>query len=166
MHTGDVDGDGDADVVTSLAGHGYGLSWFEQVRRDGGIEFVEHAILPRTAEESLSGVQFSQLHAVALADIDGDGVQDIVTGKRYWAHGPAKDADPGGTPVLYWFRLVRTPAAAGGRPAVAWEPHRIDDASGVGTQIAVGDLNGDRRPDVVVGNKRGGFVFLQESLPK
>jgi hypothetical protein len=166
MHTGDVDGDGDADVVTSLAGHGYGLSWFEQVRRDGGIEFVEHAILPRTAEESLSGVQFSQLHAVALADIDGDGVQDIVTGKRYWAHGPAKDADPGGTPVLYWFRLVRTPAAAGDRPAVAWEPHRIDDASGVGTQIAVGDLNGDRRPDVVVGNKRGGFVFLQESLPK
>jgi hypothetical protein len=166
MHVYDVDGDGDGDVVTSLAGHGYGLSWFEQVRRDSQIEFVEHAILPRSAEESLAGVQFSQLHAVALADIDGDGAQDIVTGKRYWAHGPAKDADPGGTPVLYWFRLVRTAAAAGGPAIVTWEPHRIDAASGVGTQIAVGDLNGDGRRDVVVGNKRGGFVFLQESRPQ
>ncbi|NBX29500.1 VCBS repeat-containing protein, partial [bacterium] len=156
MHTADVDGDGDADVVTSLYGHGYGLSWYEQVLRDGRIEFVERPILPQNPEESLDGVQFSQLHAVALADIDGDGATDIVTGKRWWAHGPKGDPDPGGTPVLYWLRLVRTPAA------VSWEPHRIDDASGVGTQIAVGDLNGDRRPDIVVGNKRGGFVFLQE----
>ena len=46
---------------------------------------------------------------------------------------------------------------------VAWVPHRIADASGVGTQIAVGDLSGDGRPDIVVGNKRGGCVFLQES---
>lgn len=166
MHASDVDGDGDADVVTSLAGHGYGLSWFEQVRRDGAIEFVERAILPRTAEGALAGVQFSQLHAVALADIDGDGVRDVVTGKRYWAHGPNGDPDPGGKPVVYWFRCVCSPAA-GGRPgSVAWEPHLIDDASGVGTQIAVDDLNGDGRPDVVVGNKRGGFVFLQESRPK
>jgi hypothetical protein len=33
----------------------------------------------------------------------------------------------------------------------------------VGTQIAVGDLNGDQSPDIVVGNKKGGFVFLQET---
>ena len=163
MHAYDVDGDGDNDVITSLAGHGYGLSWFEQVTKDGAIDFVEHAILPGDAKASLDGVQFSQLHAVEVVDIDGDGLQDIVTGKRFWAHGPDGDPDPRGTPVLYWFQLVREADVKGG-PAggVRYVPHRIDDASGVGTQFAVGDLNGDSRPDIVIGNKRGGFVFLQE----
>ena len=32
---------------------------------------------------------------------------DIVTGKRFWAHGPAKDAEPGAPAVLYWFKLTR-----------------------------------------------------------
>ena len=156
MHTLDVDGDGDADVVTSLAGHGYGLSWFEQVREDGTVRFVDHPILPPKPGETLDGVQFSQPHAVAVVDVNGDGLPDVVSGKRFWAHGPAGDPDPGGTPCLYWFELGRD----GGR--VTWTPHRIDDASGVGTQLAVGDLDGDRRPDIVVGNKKGGFVFLQK----
>jgi hypothetical protein len=164
MHAYDVDGDGDNDVITSQDGHGYGLSWFEQVRKDGTLDFVEHVILPGVAEENLDGVQFSQLHAVELADIDGDGLKDVVTGKRFWAHGPKGDADPAGPPVLYWFKLVRN-ADVNGNPAagVAYIPHRIDDDSGVGTQFAVGDLNDDGHPDVVVGNKKGGFVFLQES---
>jgi hypothetical protein len=55
-----------------------------------------------------------------------------------------------------------------GDPAagVRYVPHRIDDASGVGTQIAVGDLDGDGRPDLVTGNKKGGFVFLQEAAAR
>jgi hypothetical protein len=156
MYALDVDGDGDADIVTSLYGHGYGLSWFEQVQKDGKIEFIDRPILPSKPEETLDGVQFSQPHAVAVVDIDGDGLQDIVTGKRFWAHGPKGDPDPAGTPFLYWFKLNRT----GGQ--ITWTPHRIDDASGVGTQFAIGDLNGDQRPDIVVGNKKGGFVFLQK----
>jgi hypothetical protein len=167
IHTSDVDGDGDRDVITSLFGHGYGLSWYEQVRRDGATDFVEHPILPAAAEESLDGVQFSQLHAVELADIDGDGLQDIVTGKRYWAHGPTSDADPGGPPVLYWFQLQRLGNVQGNPAAgVRYVPRKIDDASGVGTQIAVGDLDGDGRPDIAVGNKKGGYVFLREPAPR
>ena len=29
--------------------------------------------------------------------------------------------------------------------------------------MAVGDINGDQRPDIAVGNKKGSFVFLQEA---
>ncbi len=161
MHVADIDGDGDGDIVTSLAAHQYGLAWFEQVPADdGGISFTRHLILPENAEGSLSGVQFSQPHAVAVADVNRDGLPDIITGKRYWAHGPKGDPDAGGTPVLYWFELVRNPASQGPE-AVSFKPHRIDNASGVGTQLATGDLNGDGRLDLVIGNKRGGFVFLQ-----
>jgi hypothetical protein len=161
MHVADIDGDGDGDIVTSLAAHQYGLAWFEQVPADdGGISFIRHLILPENAEGSLTGVQFSQPHAVAVADVNSDGLPDIITGKRYWAHGPEKDPDAGGTPVLYWFELVRNPASQGAK-GVSFKPHRIDDASGVGTQLATGDLNGDGRLDLVIGNKRGGFVFLQ-----
>jgi hypothetical protein len=37
----------------------------------------------------------------------------------------------------------------------------IDSDSGVGTQVEVSDLNGDGLPDIVVGNKKGTFVFIQ-----
>lgn len=155
MHTYDVDGDGDQDVITSLVAHGYGLAWFEHIKRDGKIDFVQHNILSGKADEKLGGVQFSQVHAVELADINGDGLQDIVTGKRYWAHGPKGDADPAGPAVLYWFELQRKDGA------VTYQPHLIDDDSGVGTQFAVGDLNGDDKIDIVTGNKKGARVFLQ-----
>ena len=105
----------------------------------------------------MQGVQFSQLHAVDLYDMNNDGLKDIVTGKRFWAHGPAGDPDPNAPAVLYWFELKRD----GGK--VQWIPHQIDDQSGVGTQVMAGDLNGDKLGDVIVGNKKGQFVFIQEA---
>jgi hypothetical protein len=154
----DVNGDGRPDVIASKAAHLYGLSWFEQVRDAAGeISFKEHVILSEKAEEKIDGVQFSQLHAVALADVDGDGLPDIITGKRWWAHGPHGDPDPNGTPVLYAFLLRR---GAGG--AVSYVPHLIDDTTGIGTQVYAADVNGDGRPDLIVGNKRGTAVILSQ----
>jgi putative membrane-bound dehydrogenase-like protein len=156
MLVDDLDGDGDADVITSIDAHGYGLSWFEQRRGSGGaVEFVEHRIMGERPEENEYGVAFSQLHALALADVDGDGLSDIVTGKRFWAHGTH---DPGSLDpaVLYWFRTVR------GQDGLHFVPHRIDDDSGVGTQLTVADVSGDKLPDVLVGNKKGVFVFTHQ----
>ncbi len=156
MFAYDFDGDGDNDIVSAINAHGYGLAWFEQVAADGfSISFVRHLIMGTTPEESRYGLAFSQLHGLRLDDIDGDGVLDIVTGKRYFAHG---GKDPGGKdiPVLYWFQTVR-----GENPVVDFVPHLIHDASGVGVDVVTGDANGDGRIDVVVGNKKGCFVHLQ-----
>ena len=160
MHVYDVDGDGDNDVITCLNAHGYGLAWYEQVKEGDGkeITFKQNLILSPKAEEELNGVQFSQLHAVELIDMDGDGLKDILTGKRFWAHGPGGDPDPTGAPVLYYFKLKRDGGGQGGK--ASYEPVRIDDYSGVGTQITAADANGDGTPDVIVGNKRGTIVFL------
>jgi hypothetical protein len=167
MYAYDVNGDGLNDVITALAAHGYGLAWYEQLKeRDekGEIRFTQHNIMdgkssPRSPPPPPNkyGLRFAQLHAVDLVDMDGDGLKDIVTGKRFWAHGPAGDEEPTAPAVVYWFKLVRN-----SDHTVDWPPYPIDTDSGVGTQVVAGDINGDGLPDVVVGNKKGTFVHLQQ----
>jgi hypothetical protein len=157
MYAYDVNGDGLNDVITAIAAHGYGLAWHEQVRENGRITFKPHLFVNREPHENPYGVAFSQIHALDLVDMDGDGLKDIVTGKRFWAHGPEGDPEPNAPAVLYWFRLTR-----GADGTVDWVPHQIDDHSGVGTQVVAGDVTGNGFPDVVVGNKKGTFLFLQE----
>jgi hypothetical protein len=158
MFAYDVDGDSRNDVITSVAAHGFGLAWYQNVPDgDGGITFKEHVFMNATPAENRYGVKFSQLHGLALGDIDGDGLKDIITGKRFWAHGPTGDAEPNEPAVLYWFQLVRRDGSA----LPEFVPHRVDDDSGVGTQVMAVDVTGDRRLDIVVGNKKGAFVHRQ-----
>ena len=158
MYAYDVNGDGLADVVTALAAHNYGLAWYEQLPEkndQGEPTFKQHVIMGKTTKENKYGVLFSQPHAVELVDMDGDGLKDIVTGKRFWAHGAHGDADPNSAAVVYWFKLVRNPDKS-----VDWIPYLIDNDSGIGTQVVVADINGDKLPDVIVGNKKGTFVNI------
>jgi hypothetical protein len=157
MYAYDVNGDGLNDIITSLSAHEYGLAWYEQYREGGEIKFREHVLMNKDPKDNAYGVKFSEVHAIALADMDGDGLLDIVTGKRFWSHGRTGDPDRNDAAVLYWFRLVR-----GANRSVEFVPYLIDDASGVGTQIVATDVNGDSLPDIVVGNKRGTFVHLHE----
>lgn len=155
MYAYDVNGDGLNDVITSLQAHGYGLAWFEQYREGDEIKFKQNLIMGQEPKDNLYGIKFSQLHAIDLVDMDGDGLKDIVTGKRFWAHGPSGDPEPNSPAVVYWFQLSRSADRK-----VNWIPRFVDDDSGVGTQVVATDVNADGLPDIVVGNKKGTFVHL------
>ncbi|HEY6168464.1 MAG TPA: PVC-type heme-binding CxxCH protein, partial [Verrucomicrobiae bacterium] len=96
--------------------------------------------------------------AIDLVDMDGDGIKDIVTGKRFWAHGPKGDIEANADPVTYFFKIVRH-----ADKSVDFVPHLIASDVGVGTQVVAGDINGDKLPDVVIGNKKGTFALMHEA---
>jgi hypothetical protein len=92
----DVNHDGKLDLIYGQ-GHGYGLYWLEQSGISAHRTWIRHII-----DES-----FSQSHALALVDIDGDGTPELITGKRYRGH---SGDDPGSYDpvVLYAYKLPTT----------------------------------------------------------
>jgi len=140
MCVADVDGDGDSDVLGSDP-HGYGIAWCEQ-RPDG---WIGHDI----------DNQISQTHALHTADIDGDGLIDFVTGKRFWAH---NGHDPGSyePAALCWYQQRRQ------GDGISWQRHIIDVDSGVGLHFTIVDVNGDGLLDIATATKRGVFYFEQQ----
>lgn len=150
MYAFDLDNDGKADVISSSA-HGYGVWWHKQrPGKDDNPAFETKNILQGLV---------SQTHAMHFVDINGDGLKDLVTGKRWWAHGPRGDADPMVPADLYWLEAKKAKDGV-----ISFDVHRIDDDSGIGTQFFVGDVNGDKLPDIVISNKKG--VFLIEQVRK
>lgn len=152
MHGYDVNNDGRTDVITSISAHEWGLAWFEQ-NEDG--TWKRHLLTDTPDEKGSTGVAFSQAHAIELADLDGDGSLDIITGKRFWAHGPNGDPEPSATPVLYSFLLKRD------GEKVHYEAKIISDRSGAGTNFTVKDMTGDGKPDIITANKLGVYLHTQ-----
>ena len=147
MLTHDFDNDGDADVVSSSA-HAYGVWWYEQnFDRDKKSYFITHLI----------DSTFSESHSLVLEDVNKDGLPDLITGKRFFAH---QGKGPGGLEpaVLYWFELLKD-----GKQKPVWIKHLIDDTSGVGIQFVTEDMNKDGWLDIVIANKNGVFYFEQSA---
>jgi hypothetical protein len=147
MFAYDIDGDGKADVLSSSA-HQYGIwAYLQRPGSGDSPSFLKQTLFPKLV---------SQTHALHCVDINGDGLKDLVTGKRWWAHGPHGDADPNAPAKLYWFEAKKSSDGL-----IRFVPHEIDGDSGMGTQFAIIDVNGDKLLDLVTSNKRGVFLFEQ-----
>ncbi len=149
IFTCDVNGDGLNDIVTSSA-HKHGIFWYQQVPVGSSIRWKQHVI----------DASWSQAHSLALADVDGDGDKDLITGKRFFAHN-GRDPDGGGKLGVYWYELKQEQAKRD--PTRAWKKHVISFDAGIGSgmNIPVVDLDKDGDLDFVVTGKWGGPVWFE-----
>ena len=148
MHVFDVDGDGRNDVLSTSA-HRFGI-WYHRNGQDPKTKET------RWSTTTLFGMLTSETHATHLVDIDVDGQKDLVTGKRWWSHGRSEPGSSWSAPVYY------LKATKNADKITSFFPVLIDDDCGVGTQFAVEDINGDKLPDIIVSNKKGVRVIVQE----
>lgn len=140
----DLNGDGKNDLIWGK-GHDYGLFWWESLGIvDGKFTWKEHVI----------DRSYSQPHTLHFADLDGDGKDELITGKRFHAH---NGKDPGGRekPCLYYY---------------TWDTKKLtftrtvinEGRVGCGLQIACADLNGDGTLDIAVAGKSGTYICFNK----
>jgi len=157
----DVNGDGLNDLVTGN-GHGYGLYWFEQRVDDQG---------PRTFQQHAIEEHYGNFHTMTLADLNGDGRPDLVTGKRLFGH-DGRDEGEFDPLFLFWYDIqdgqfdrhviaLNNLQYYPGQENVNAPPQY---APSTGMRITVGDLEGDGRPDIVLAGRGGLYAFRNRGL--
>jgi dienelactone hydrolase len=141
----DVDGDGDSDLIWGR-GHNVGLYWYEQsADADGQRVWTLHAI----------DTSWSQVHAIMLADLDGDGREDLVAGKRFLGH-DGKDPGEYDPLAISWYRFDAA--------TKTWTRHLVSAGDGCGMDLdpKCVDIDGDGDIDILAPARSG--LFLLENL--
>jgi hypothetical protein len=140
----DVNNDGKPDIIYGQ-GHSYGLYWLEQQGSGTDRHWIKHTI-----DES-----YSQIHALKLVDIDGDGEPELVCGKRYRGH---NGNDPGSyDPLAVYYYKIDRKTGQFARHAISY-----NGTAAAGTQFIAEDLDGDGDIDLATAGKTG--VHFYENL--
>jgi len=146
----DVLNNGKTDIIYGQ-GHSYGIYWLEQVvaqKGDGATRtWVKH-----TVDES-----FSQVHALKMVDIDGDGQLELLAGKRYRGH---NGNDPGSYDplVVYYYKIDRKTGE------FTRYPISVNGTAAAGTQFITMDLDGDGDLDIATAGKSGVHFFENKKI--
>ena len=145
MYAYDLSLDGTNDILMSSA-HNYGV-W----------RFARSSEKPAQPKYHVIDESYSQPHAMEMADINGDGTLDMVTGKRFFAH---NGRDPGGKDqvIMVWYEIRRS---QGKPPEIVRHEIEAGRGTGIGTQFVIHDMNKDGHPDIVLSNKKGVNILLQ-----
>ncbi len=153
----DVDRDGMNDLIIGAA-HTYGLAWLQQTKKaDGGREFKTRWV----------ETEYGQFHTMALGDLDGDGKDDLLTGKRLFAH-HGRDVSCYEPLFVFWYDFKE---GVPHRHVMAFNhlPKLEDDMTrrnpppnfvpAAGMKIHVADMDADGHNDAVISGKGGLYVF-------
>ncbi len=140
----DPDEDGDNDLIYGI-GHDYGTYWLEQSNVDGKRTWTKHLI-----DDS-----WSQGHSPLWVDLDNNGRNEYVTGKRFWAH---EGRDPGARDplVIYRYEFDKT--------AGKFQRYTIQSngPAGTGLDPKAVDLDADGDLDLVLPGRSG--LYWYENL--
>ncbi|MCL5279092.1 MAG: DUF1080 domain-containing protein [Planctomycetes bacterium] len=133
---GDIDGDGDDDILCNhwALVKGQGMTWLEHINK--APWFVEHVV----------GTE-GDIHGNGLGDINGDGRVDIVTPVGWYEQPKDARVTPWTFHADYEFQPARGKGGAGSHP------------------ILVYDVDGDGRNDILIGSAHAyGFAWLQQKV--
>lgn len=161
----DVDGDGLSDLVYGV-GHDYGFYWMQQGKGANGERiWTKHEI-----DKSIASV-----HTLLWADLNGDGREELVTGKRVYAHEIEPGATDGSVVAAYEFdrekkgwvkRVLFQGEAAKNAPQEGPKRDALKDfpagTVGTGLQMTAIDIDHDGDIDLVCPGKSG--LYLLENL--
>jgi FG-GAP-like repeat/IPT/TIG domain/Immunoglobulin I-set domain/FG-GAP repeat len=135
---GDLDGDGKPDLAVSSFNNGQAVSIYRNTSTPGGITF--NSFSPHV-DYSVGGWG----NTVAIGDLDGDGKPDVLVTTQLPDH-------------LSLFRNI----SSVGTISLG---SRVDLAAGYNPNgVAVGDLDGDGRPDIMFGNSYDNTISIYQNI--